>query len=447
MRNKSACLTSVLRIGVLLGILAFARSSWAQQYDFQIMVSGPWDFVADPNPSITGFPDDRIVLVAPAAQGHMARVFSGVHANDPSPTGAIAIQSSSSQDLNLYYIDFYPNIRTSSGIAPDEEPIAVYTPARTVPSARIQSILYSYDAKLPRYAISLPMPDYVSTYTGHYGSGFAEAKIGTGSVTHATPKGSYTTWMVLHYTVAVDPASTSISLQRRHLVKQPVQSSNVVSDSPDVTASGDAYEPNRYGASVSLMDPSTTGDDRRCDKLSGLSFSASVSMWHLQEHARFPIQLDMSGTQNPGNYDFSCGEYSAAQLGKAVADQKAVETINNQIITSAKGLRQLLPLFIADKRPSPEVVQKTNDDIKAIRNNIVLVSPVIVSAPVVEAMNCTDALVNKSTIPVGCPQKLTKEVITKYFGSGDDGDGMVTTSTGSADCHKAQFSINNAVQP
>jgi len=66
---------------------------------------------------------------------------------------------------------------------------------------------------------------------------------------------------------------------------------------------------------------------------------------------------------------------------------------------------------------------------------------------VVEAMNCTDALVNKSTIPVGCPQKLTKEVITKYFGNGDDGGGMVTTSTGSADCHKAHISINNAVQP
>src|SRR5437016_10805736 len=118
----------------------FTRPS-AAQYDLQIMVNGPWDYVIDPNPGKSPTPnDDRLVLVAPASMSHKAYIFEGTNATKPGNV-RLDVNANSATDLSFYYLDFDPAVRNPDGIPPNEEPAITYRARQTVTSARIMSIL------------------------------------------------------------------------------------------------------------------------------------------------------------------------------------------------------------------------------------------------------------------------------------------------------------------
>jgi len=269
------------------------------------MVNGPWDYVLDPEPERNGGPpeDDRIVLVAPAMHiagmkaVHSASIFWGRDATVENPP-SIPVNPSEHGKLALYYVDFNRIAPNLDRTVNTEEPPKLYHPQQSVSLARIRHILY--DDSVARYAISLPMPDYVSTYTGEYGTGFAESKISTGNVTNGMPPQNYTIWMVLHYTTSVqsppfyqrvDDGPSSVLKNKAEIPK-----TGIPPDELD-------------GLSIRLAEDLQDYNDP-CDAVSGESFSDSMQMWHLPEHARFPVVRDgISGGQYPGLriYGTACG--------------------------------------------------------------------------------------------------------------------------------------------
>lgn len=215
MKDTCVCLHTLARLALLFALAAlFTVSSFAQQ-DLEIMVSGPWSFVKEPSPHL-GATSKRIVLIAPydldainSEPTHEAVFYSGPNASmDYARTlNPPAFSPSDAQNQNIYYVDF-PG-KTAAGAPPDELRAKPFRPTNSVPDNVQRDAVYAPTAQ--RYAISLPMPDYVRTYDGYtYGNGQAEGKIGV-DVGSATPT-HYTTWMVLHYTVKSIPSQMSITV-------------------------------------------------------------------------------------------------------------------------------------------------------------------------------------------------------------------------------------------
>ncbi len=421
---------------LLTAALVFASPTAAQcqqMHEFQIMVNGPWDYVLDPEPERDGGSpgEDRIVLVAPAMMDankdmiHVAHIFWGTDATKP-PDDAPPVNPSTPGNLALYYLDFVRELTNIEGNSDTEEPPKLYHPRQAVSIARIKHILYGSSAM--RYAISLPMPDYVSTYTGEYGSGFAESKINTGSVTNGMVPQNYTIWMVFHYTVATTPPAVSVrmddgsgsSLQKRSDIP-----------TPNPAAS------NSYGISITLME-STTRDNDRCDTVSGKSFSDSMQMWHLPEHARFPVARDVDGDgQYPGYYDYEkCFESHGLNVDQMSRRIKEIRKNNDKMFEAIKKLRS--ELVQAEKTVAVADFKEVED--------LLLASPGPgQSARVRHDLTCVKALINHEERQQGCPAKFTPEVVNQYFGTGDRDGRMGLLTVGRSDCHKAQISINGVL--
>jgi hypothetical protein len=405
--------------------------------DFQIMVNGPWDYVIDPhreydhNSQTPG--DDRIVLVAPSTN-HSAYIFSGPDATKTSNP----IKPSSQNNPFLYYLDFPTPVQNGANGEPNEEPPQLYASKQTVSDQTIANVLYAYDSSARRYAVSLPMPDYIETYTGNYGTGFAESKIKVGKITNKTPPKEYTIWMVLHYSVKAMPKTMLLSyLEKGTSVKQ---------DNPvPVTSAG-----GRSAISITLMDPTMT-TDLECDPLSGYSFGASMKMWGLKEHARFPVQKDQYGTQYPGYFDYACPEaqQSALDVLKERLDEISVEKeTTKKAIDDLRGdLAQLLDIkAAATKAHDKRLTGLQEDALKDLSNVHQDLDSLLGLLPqaVRDALSCTRNLIvdvnAKHDEP--CPKDDSgSQLFDKYFGK----SGVITLSAvGSTDCHKAQVDINNA---
>jgi hypothetical protein len=443
MRNTCVCIQNLWAIVLLSLTMFFPSSLTAQIYDLQIMVNGPWSYVADPNPELSLTPDaDRIVLVAPAGMSHVAYVFSGTHATQGSPNlpSGNLFNPSGASDLAYYYLDFAATRITNTSAPPLEEPVNLF-PA-SVPPHAVKLILCNFLVCVPntsRYAISLPRPDYVTTYTGTYGTGFSESKIDPISVKPATPRVSYTTWMVLHYAVTSFPPS----ITRTRLVKQ----GTVPVPDGSFQVAADVTETTRSGISI-LLTAFVVGDDRTCDRLSEASFAAITQMWHLTEYSRFPVQTDFNGTQSPGFYDYlDCPEPSAASLADIMKLAQAAAQANDttlKAIGSLKGaLKQLqaerLPTSQKNRKASGNVVEEADSLWQKLSAAIALAhKPLGVPKEIQQASACTQTFIKNQELK-GCPQG--QELIEKYF---DDKGGVFMTTVGSIDCHGAAISINSA---
>jgi hypothetical protein len=77
------------------------------------------------------------------------------------PASYFTVQGSANAKAALYYLDFVSSVQNQSGRVPDEEPAHFYSIEGTVPGSIIQKAFYT-----PGHAVSLPMPDSISTYTG-----------------------------------------------------------------------------------------------------------------------------------------------------------------------------------------------------------------------------------------------------------------------------------------
>jgi hypothetical protein len=82
------------------------------------------------------------------------------------PASYFTVQGSANAKAALYYLDFVPSVQNQSGRVPDKEPAHSYSIEGTVPGSIIQKAFYTPDPKSSRHAVSLPMPDSISTYTG-----------------------------------------------------------------------------------------------------------------------------------------------------------------------------------------------------------------------------------------------------------------------------------------
>jgi len=153
-------------------------------YDLQIMVNGPWDYAKDLDPvaDCKYSSGDRIVLVAPAMNGadkiHQASIFSGTYASQTPPATALHPDPSVQGDLALYCVDINRGTASPQANPQKDEPADFYK-SYQIPDEKIRQIIQpgvNGHPKAYRFAISLPRPDYVTTYTGSYGTGFAESK-------------------------------------------------------------------------------------------------------------------------------------------------------------------------------------------------------------------------------------------------------------------------------
>ena len=115
----------------------------------------------------------------------------------------------SNYQKNVYALDFsgYTHQKIP---APHRKHELVYQTTSRISPSTIQKVLFPTDTSITRYAISLPDPDYVRTYSGKFGPGTAEAEIGNAIGEGSVAPAQYATWTVLHY--GLTPATATSSM-------------------------------------------------------------------------------------------------------------------------------------------------------------------------------------------------------------------------------------------
>jgi len=295
MKHTCRCSQTMGRIALLFVIALLCARPSAAQKDLQIMVSGPWAYVASASDKT------RIFLVAPASAHHKTYIFPGTNAADFRNQGSYIIGN------GLYRLDFDPSLKAAYTPTPQEA--TVISPATVNDLNKVSAIVSSTS----NYVISLPAPDDYSTYVDPLGlvDGYSESKVAPSSVTPSTPPKVYTTWMVLHYSVKALPA----------LLKQTgAANKSIATRDPAGKAPG--------GISIVLGDPNLNDYDPYCDSISLESLNGQNSLWGLTEYARFPKQ-DKYGKQRHYLYDYTCSD--------SVPNMKAMGRARQMSLTSGGG--------------------------------------------------------------------------------------------------------------
>jgi hypothetical protein len=281
MTNAYPSMQTMGRTALLL-LVVFFVSSLAAQTEMQIMVNGPWDYVADPNPqndpNPNGRSEKRVVVVAPTSTHHKdAQIFEG--------DKAFAFDAKPERSVGLYYLDIYnrvvpPADKRSAGPAPPTYPAQVS-------ASRIKQVLYS--RRKVRFAVSLPVPDYYSTYTGPYslqGESLSESIMDSTHITVPDKKKDYTTWMVLHYWVSAEQAAKLTA----------ILDDGIAFPAEDISFKSDSNPASVKGISI-VMGAKDKNNDFQCDSYSSESFVRAMTLWRLSLYARFPAEKQV-GIQN-----------------------------------------------------------------------------------------------------------------------------------------------------
>lgn len=270
------------RLLVKLAFLLFATmlSTSGSAQEIQVMVSGPWAYVRDPN-TVNG---DRIVLIAPVSKHHgPVRIFSGEYADQFAQQTDPVIS-----EVGHYTLDFSSPSPCKSGAAP------AGTYHLTGVSAGDVAKLITGPA--PRFAISLPAPCSYSWQRQDW------SKIDVRDPTTATET-PYTTWMVLHYNMAgtihafISGSSDDNTLTYN---KRLVDFTNDPGDSPSI--------------SIVLGTDSPYDTDRTCDSTSNASFRDAIGLFtNKVPHIIFP-EIDAAGKQTHSYDDTRCVDASPTFL-------------------------------------------------------------------------------------------------------------------------------------
>jgi hypothetical protein len=402
--------------------------------------------------------------------------------------------SASGPSNNTYhqhvYSLYFNNLATGAA-APDEEQQTVYS-THVLPST-IQSVLYPTkpggDAGIERYAISLPLPNAVTTYSGDWGPAVTDVKIDKNAIGSRSLAARYSTWTVLHYTLTKDlqpndavvildsdgsPSSVPITFEKDRDDTDPSDNSNTFI--------------NRYGISVGLMEAplcntstitnpvyygtsncmdfkkviAVPTDDRRCDSLSEVSFALSELLWGLKEHARFPWEQDDEGTQNPGNFNYRCPEAYSGDIDALKANQKRAAERNikvapfaNDIAKNISDLEEFLTRVGAGSntlRSSHRLKGKQNEEtvplqlFDKISTDISSIYPSGIPNTVADAFFCACIDENQNSCPTlgslktknDCDLNKTNAYLRTGYNAIDKG---------SSDCHAPQMNIYGAIQP
>jgi hypothetical protein len=310
------------RVALLFAMAVFCARPSAGQMEVQIMVSGSWDYVEDPSPdkdpNQSGSSLDRIVLVSPQTTSHAAFIFSGDNATKFAPSGPG--QPPSLTPLpgpGIYYLDV-SNLTQGSGHKPQAGDLMPLNYSNLQPTPQpiristIKNILYTPNGGgMPRYAVSLPTPDYYTTYSGSWGGGggFSESIVDVLPISNQLPS-HFTTWMVLHYWINSTSASASLTavLDNGH----PVSTASYL-----FTIDPNSNAPPAKVPAISVVMAAVYGQNNPvCDSFSKDSFDHATSLWGLTRYAKFPEE-NLSGVQQPGVYAAGCPTFSGAAAGSA----------------------------------------------------------------------------------------------------------------------------------
>src|SRR6185437_792083 len=246
-----SCFPSARRLALfLIEILALVGYSFAQS-EVEIMVSGPWAYVADPDNT------KRIVIIAPDAPHHgPVTIFSGEdaaqYANQIKPFNG---------SLGSYNLDFATDC-TSTQHPPDTYHIGGVSP---------DAVRKLIKGPGGRYAISLPIP---CSYTVDQSSRF---KIDSTDPTKA-PDVSYANLMILHYSLTGD-ANAVISGAPDG--GQPVK---------DTRAFSSLHDGDPPAISIVFGTDSPWDTDPDCDSTSNISFRKAIALFQPNSglHVLFP---------------------------------------------------------------------------------------------------------------------------------------------------------------
>jgi hypothetical protein len=472
-----------VKLAVLIFVAAFTVvPSRAQTQDFEIMVSGPWQFVVAKDDS--GF--ERLFVVAPQDKTHVAYLWSGTDASMKrwkntagEPYGFVRliqnnVDLTSGYQRNVYRLDFSGYTRQAIP-SPHQKRELAYETATQVDSNLIGTILFpkNTDTTISRFAVSLPKPDFVRTYSGRYGAGTAEAEIDTALGGTSAPA-SYATWTVLHYGIAPGAGNPP----------------NSVSASGGQNAKaipfGDKDNYGHYGISISLIEaplcktvdkllyfgtncvkfsdlkmPLVWTDDQTCDSLSGLSFSLSAKLWSLSEYVIFPQEKNANGDQDFGNYDYECGPYGRGNVAMVSDQQEKVAKHNLEVALNEDKLLKEIDLAekILEKKTSqkvaPEFERELSSTLETVHHDLEAVFDEGVPTNLANDLYCacTDALPfpKDSVCQVAGAEPLHCEVGTDRKGEAiellEKLEKLSGLDKGSSDCHAAQISINGAIKP
>jgi hypothetical protein len=285
---------------LVLVALHFPVSSVAQT-EVQIMVNGSWDYVEDPNPNndptAAGRSLNRIVLVAPQTASHNAFAFSGNDATKFKDASGAVIGNYQIPKPGVYYLDIN-NLTQSYSHKPlpaDLKPQVcsnIKPTWQSIPTNKIRDIIYNHPnaTGMSRFAISLPTPDYYTTYGGQFG--FSESKVDVNPISSQTPA-NYTTWMVLHYWVTSLPnAAPSATF------------TGIPDDGSIFSLVSYTFTSSSGTPGISVVMAAVNGmNDYSCDSFSQESFDHATALWGLTRYASFPAeQASGSGVQIAGSY-------------------------------------------------------------------------------------------------------------------------------------------------
>jgi hypothetical protein len=411
MTRTCVCSKTLGRVTCLLAAALLFSVPATAQTDLQIMVSGPWAYVVDPNPGWdpnTGVPmQKRIVLVAQVSDSHDIYVFNGAN--------AAAYQGYAGSSLidrpGRYYLDLQ-GARTFAGSpTQDDQPPALYSPP-PVTAATINGVLTG--AGNQRVAISLPEPDYYSTYVGQFGHGMSESKISPNHVTGRTPSNYYTTWLVLHYSVSNSGSNSSYA---------------IINGTPDDKSTYQQTQPMLPLSIVVGVEPGVTDSAPSCDTLSSMSFTESVALWQIPIYARFPE--DPLGEQEPEEYHYSnCIEAGSTSFSSA---EKAFEAAHKNI--------QNVLAEITELKSHSDGLQ----DLRGLQDVVNEIQGLSFGNPpttIKSEWSCLSQVAHGES-PKACPghvkpQKQILDPVAQFVVS--------ATAVGGGDCHMAQFNINGAIQ-
>lgn len=478
---------SLVKLATLLLVATFtAVPSYADgPKDLEIMVNGPWTFVVYADPSLYNGAD-RLYLVAPADETHFAGMWSGANASMQNwaqilkqgglPDNNQILSPSDSNSQYLYSASFSPKPDSLGSISEENE--SVYQATTRVSQSDIRGLLLNLGTN--RYAISLPMPDSVKTYSGDYGPGVAEIKLENKTNPNLTTNArQYSTWTVLHYGVANMAASDSVAMTYsdkfgQHSFSLPIETAKDLDGSIQ-----------RYGISIVLMGAplcktSTVdhlyyypksctkysefspaqSDDQKCDSLSGFSFANNAALWHMPEHVLFPAEQDWEGTQNPWNYRYDCAPAYKENLQTLHDSQQNAAKRNIKVVSDIKALNEAIGALPQKKaaKAAPrhqernlagEQISELSTDFANIANDIALSLPDAIPTEVREAFDCVCAEAAQHSPDTSCPTLKSSGSQSKCPNPmhKDLDTVLQALDKGSSDCHAPQVSIGGAISP
>ena len=386
---------------ILLALMAVLPSRCLSQtyQDVELEVAGPWDYVADPLHS------DRIIVIAPTEMNHLVSIEPG---GDATTVGK-------EFDPGFYTLDFDqpfdPNKCVLHTPLIGSKPFPLRVDNTT--SNNATAVSDALGAKLKRFAISIPRPCYFESFRD------ARSLIDTKAINDVGLEKAYTTWMVFHYYLPVSTQSTLLN---------GTSDTNGTSYSNfpiALTKDGSAPRPG-LAASIVLYFSGNVVEDYVCDGYSAAFFDTSEQFWSLTtRHYRLFPAIDPMTKAQTHNYNFD--------QAKCVQKPQPISTeMSNEPSAFSKSILQVRN-DLHESNPTKALVS-----LKQVKSQAGHVwgrhIPTEVSDDLKAAKNTIKGLMKDPTGSSNIADKIL--VITEI---------VYKKAPGRADCHKAQFSINSAI--